>query len=316
MKNILKKMILIRKMEEACAELYTQQKIRGFLHLYIGEEAVATGVFETIRPEDNVVATYREHAHALLKGIPLKSIMAEMFGKEQGCCKGHGGSMHLFSREVNFYGGQAIVSAGLPLAVGLALGNQLQKKDQTTFCFFGEGASAEGDFHESLNLASLWNLPILFCCENNLYAMGTAWDRFSAQTNLIKKVEAYKMYAQTVDGMNVLEVIEKTKQAVNYMQREHKPAFLEFKTYRFKAHSMFDPDLYRPKDEILFWKQHCPIDSLKKFMLESKLISEKEIFQMEQLIDDEIQSACLFAEESPFESVENLLNDVYAKGGL
>jgi pyruvate dehydrogenase E1 component alpha subunit len=303
-------------MEELCAELYTQEKIRGFLHLYIGEEAVATGVFNSIRDQDNVVATYREHGHAYLKGISARTIMAEMYGKQDGCCKGHGGSMHLFSKQNRFFGGQAIVAGGLPLAVGLALGTQMQNEDRLTYCFFGDGATAEGEFHESMNLASLWNLPIVFCCENNLYAMGTALARYSSQLDFVKKSESYNIKAQAVDGMNIFEVVEKTKAAQSYVLNEKKPIFLEFKTYRFKPHSMFDADLYRQKSEIAEWKKKCPIEFYKKMLLEKKLINTDEILQIEEQVESELQDAILFAEASKFEPVSELLKDVYAGGGL
>jgi pyruvate dehydrogenase E1 component alpha subunit len=303
-------------MEELCAELYTQEKIRGFLHLYTGEEAVATGVFNFIHNEDNVVATYREHGHAYLKGISARQIIAEMYGKQEGCCKGHGGSMHLFSEANRFYGGQAIVAGGLPLAVGLALSSKMQNEERLTYCFFGDGATAEGEFHESMNLASLWDLPLIFCCENNLYAMGTAIARYSAQTDLIKKSESYKILAKSVDGMDIYDVIEKTQEAVAYVKKEKKPVFLEFKTYRFRPHSMFDPDLYRQKSEVSEWKKKCCIAFFKKSLLEKKIINLENIMAIEDKVETELQDAISFAESGSFEAVTSLLNDVYAGGGL
>lgn len=250
--RLLYNMMRIRFMEETCAELYTQEKIRGFLHLYIGEEAVATGVLDLINPEDNVMATYREHGHALLKGISAKSIMSEMFGKVTGCSRGRGGSMHLYSSEHRF---------------------------------FGDGAMAEGAFHEAMNLAVLWNLPIIFCCENNLYAMGTALDRHQSQTNLEKKAESYKMATENVDGMNVQEVHRKTAEIINCVRAEKSPFFIEYKTYRFRAHSMFDPDLYRTKQEISFWKARCPIEKLKSEMIEKELIDSLFLQQMQKKLN-------------------------------
>jgi pyruvate dehydrogenase E1 component alpha subunit len=303
-------------MEEVCAELYTQEKIRGFLHLYIGEEAVATGVFSQIDAEDNVVATYREHGHAYLKGISICEIMAEMYGKQEGCCKGHGGSMHLFSRAKHFYGGQAIVAGGLPLAVGLALGAQMQNQSKLTFCFFGDGATAEGEFHEAMNLASLWNLPVIFCCENNLYAMGTALVRYSAQTDLLKKSTSYNMYGQSIDGMNIYEVIEKTQAAVTYAKQDKKPVFLEFKTYRFRPHSMFDPDLYRQKSEINEWKKKCPIEFFKNSLLEKKLLNIDDLNKINEDIEIELQAAVTFAEQASLEPLSELLANVYTAGNI
>ena len=248
--RLLTDMLRVRRMEEKCAELYGATKIRGFLHLYIGEEACASGVLSVLEPRDNIVATYREHGHALFRGIPMTAIMAEMFGKATGCAHGRGGSMHLFDASVRFYGGTAIVGSGLPLAVGLALADTMQRRDGVTACFFGDGASAEGAFHESLNLAALWRLPVLFVCENNLYAMGTALHRAQSQTELATKAAAYNIPSQTVDGMDALAVRDATAEAVAGIRADSRPRFLELRTYRFRAHSMFDPDLYRDKAEI------------------------------------------------------------------
>ncbi|MGA8785556.1 MAG: pyruvate dehydrogenase (acetyl-transferring) E1 component subunit alpha, partial [Polaromonas sp.] len=259
--QLLADMLRIRRMEEKCAELYGAGKIRGFLHLYIGEEACAAGALRALAPDDNVVATYREHAHALLRGVPLRAIMAEMYGKAAGCCRGRGGSMHLFDAARRFYGGNAIVGGGLPLAVGLALADKLQGTRRVTACFFGEGAMAEGAFHEAMNLAALWQLPVLFCCENNLYAMGTALVRSESQTDLCAKAASYKVEAHKVDGMDVRAVHEATHQAAQQVRAGAGPYFLEYATYRFRAHSMFDPDLYRDKAEIEQWKQRGPIHS-------------------------------------------------------
>src|SRR5690349_2444580 len=239
---LLSDMVRVRRMEEKCAELYGEAKIRGFLHLYVGEEAVAAGSLRALADGDAVVATYREHAHALLRGIPMTSIMAEMFGKQEGCSRGRGGSMHLFDTSRRFYGGNAIVAGGLPLAVGLALADHLSDDRAVTVCLFGDGAFAEGEFHESANLAALWNLPVLFCCENNRYAMGTALAREHASTDLAMRAAAYGMVAWTVDGMDVIAVREATDRALEYVRDSGKPCFLELRTYRFRAHSMYDPD--------------------------------------------------------------------------
>lgn len=313
---LLKNMLRVRRMEELCAELYTREKIRGFLHLYIGEEAVATGVLSLVDPVDNVMATYREHAHALLKGISAKSIMAEMFGRVDGCSGGRGGSMHLYSREKRFFGGNAIVASGIPQAVGLALAAQRLRESRKTICFFGEGAIAEGVFYESLNMASLWKIPLLFCCENNLYAMGTGLVRSQAQTDLIKKATIHNISAETVNGMDVLEVVAKTKKALEYISNEKKPYFLEFKTYRFRPHSMFDPDLYREKSELEVWKKHCPIDSFSSSLLSTQIISEDSLKNLKIEIENEMQEAIVFAEKSLEESVNELERHVYLQAGI
>jgi pyruvate dehydrogenase E1 component alpha subunit len=312
---LLKNMMRIRRMEELCAELYTQEKIRGFLHLYIGEEAVATGVMANVRAEDNVIATYREHGHALLKGIPANAIMAEMFGKVDGCSRGRGGSMHLFSSEHRFFGGNAIVAGGIPQGVGLALAAKQLGEDRLTFCFFGEGAMAEGAFHESANLAALWQLPVIFCCENNRYAMGTALARSESETVMADKARAYNIESQAVDGMNVLDCYSKTAAAIAYVKKEPKPYFLEFNTYRFRPHSMFDPELYRKKAEVDEWKKKCPIDSWRNILLADAAITESQLQKIRSEIEQEMQEAVAFAEASSWESLTDLERFVYASGG-
>ena len=252
--ELYREMLRIRRFEERCVELYSATKIRGFLHLYIGEEAIAVGVMQALTPDDGVVATYREHGHALARGVAAASIMAEMFGRLEGCCRGRGGSMHLFDAGCRFYGGNAIVGGGLPIAVGLALADRMQGRQRVTACFFGEGAVAEGEFHESMNLAALWNLPVLFCCENNLYAMGTALERSESETDLALKAAAYEMPAWSVDGMDVLAVEAAARRAAEAIRGGGGPHFLEFRTYRFRAHSMYDPELYREKSEVEVWK--------------------------------------------------------------
>ena len=303
---LLHNMLRVRKMEELCAELYTQEKIRGFLHLYIGEEAVVTGVMSLLRPQDNVMATYREHGHALLKGVSAKSIMAEMFGKVEGCSRGRGGSMHLVSTEKRFFGGNAIVAAGIPQAAGLAFASKKLNEDRQTVCFFGEGAMAEGVFHETLNMAELWKIPVLFCCENNYYAMGTALQRSQAQLDLPKKAKAHNVTADTVDGMNVFEVIEKTKRALDFIKRESRPYFLEFRTYRFRPHSMFDPELYRSKEEVKQWKEKDPINFLIDHMKKNNFLTTDILQELEREVDKEMQEAVNFAEEGAIEPIQNL----------
>ena len=255
--QLLAGMLRIRRLEEKCAELYGAGKIRGFLHLYIGEEAVAAGAMRALAPEDNVVATYREHGQALLRGVSMAKIMAEMYGKREGCSGGRGGSMHLFDAATRFYGGNAIVGGGLPLAVGMGLATKLKREKRVTACFFGDGAVAEGVFHESMNLAQLWRLPVVFFCENNLYAMGTAIERYESQTDLCLKAAAFGMATIKVDGMDVVAVHDAAAKARK--QALEAPVFVELQTYRFRAHSMFDPELYRDKKEIEAWKTRGPI---------------------------------------------------------
>jgi pyruvate dehydrogenase E1 component alpha subunit len=304
--RLLEQMLLIRRFEERCARLYQAEKIRGFLHLYIGEEAVATGVMEVLEPEDAVVATYREHGHALARGMDPGVIMAEMFGKVEGCSRGRGGSMHLFDASTRFYGGNAIVGGGLPLAVGLALADKMNHRPRVTAVFFGEGAVAEGEFHESMNLAALWDLPVLFCCENNLYAMGTALERSQSQTRLALKAAAYEMPAWEVDGMDVMAVERAARKAAGVVRAGGGPHFLEFKTYRFRAHSMFDPELYRDKEEIEDWKERDPIELLRASMVSAGLLDDRAWNEMEERVAAEVDRAVAFAEAGTWEPVEEL----------
>lgn len=314
--NLLTDMLRIRRMEEKCAELYGAGKIRGFLHLYIGEEACAAGALRALGPQDNVVATYREHAHALLRGVPMRAIMAEMYGKAAGCCHGHGGSMHLFDAARRFYGGNAIVGSGLPLAVGLALADKLQGIERVTACFFGEGAMAEGAFHEAMNLAALWQLPVLFCCENNLYAMGTALARSQSQTDLCAKAASYKVSNVKVDGMDVRAVHEATRQALLQVRAGAGPFFLEYATYRFRAHSMFDPDLYRDKAEIEQWKQRGPIHSFTAQLKAAGELTEEAFLAMDASAEAEVADAVAYAEAAEPEPIADLLKDVYTPQGM
>ncbi len=253
--HLLYQMMLIRRFEEKSAELYTKEKIRGFLHLYVGEEAVAVGVMQALTAEDNILSTYREHGHALARGIDAGIIMAEMYGKQEGCSRGRGGSMHLFDAKTKFYGGNAIVGGHLAMSVGMALASKKQKKNNITCCFFGEGAVAEGEFHEAMNLAALWSVPVLLICENNLYAMGTAIKYSHSVTEIEKKGPAYGIETSVVDGMDVLQVEKAAKEAVEKIHATGKPFFLVCNTYRFRAHSMFDAELYRDKTEVDAWKK-------------------------------------------------------------
>ena len=303
-------MLRVRRMEEKCAELYGATKIRGFLHLYIGEEACASGVLRAVGPKDNVVATYREHGHALVRGVPMTAIMAEMFGKATGCARGRGGSMHLFDASRRFYGGTAIVGAGLPLAAGLGLADTMLGRDAVTVCFFGDGAVAEGAFHEALNLAALWQLPVLFVCENNLYAMGTALTRHQSQTDLTVKAASYNMPATSADGMDALAVHAAAVEALASVRDEGGPAFLELRTYRFRAHSMFDPDLYREKAEIEAWKQLDPIPALAGQLRAAGLLDDAGYAALDAAAEAEVAEAVAFAEAAEWAPVDDLLTDV------
>ena len=310
---LMRQMLRIRVFEDRCYQLYGQMKIRGFLHLYNGEEAVAVGALTPLRDSDAIVATYREHGHAIVRGIPMTRVMAELYGKQSGCSRGRGGSMHLFDAERRFFGGNAIVAGGLPIAVGLALAAKLQARTDVAVCFFGDGAVAEGEFHESLNLASLWTLPVLFICENNLYAMGTALQRAQAETDVTAKAGAYRIEARTVDGMDVLAVESTVRDAVAKMRRDGAPALLEMRTYRFRAHSMFDPQLYRDKAEIEAWQKKGPIVTLSTRLRASGLMSEDDYQRLERDALTEVDAAVQFAESAPWEAVSDLERYVYAE---
>ena len=308
-------MLRIRRMEEKCAELYGATKIRGFLHLYIGEEACAVGAMHALNVEDNVVATYREHGHALVRGMPMNSIMAEMFGKVSGCSRGRGGSMHLYDASRRFYGGNAIVAGGLPLSVGLALADAMRHTPRVTACFFGDGAVAEGAFHEAMNLAALWKLPVLFCCENNLYGMGTAVARAQAQTDLCAKAASYTVPSARVDGMDVLAVYQATRDAAAHVRAGNGPFFLEYRTYRFRAHSMFDPELYRDKAEVEEWKLRDPIDGFAARLRAEGLLDDAALDALDAVAQAEVAASVDFAEAAEWEAVEDLLVDVTTPGG-
>lgn len=314
-RELLAQMVLIRQFEEKCVELYSAGAIRGFLHLYIGEEANAVGVMQALKSDDAVVATYREHGHALARGIPAGAVMAEMFGKAQGASRGRGGSMHIYDSATRFYGGNAIVGGGLPLAVGLALADKMQGRDRVTCCFFGEGASAEGEFHESLNLAALWNLPVLFVCENNLYAMGTALERSESQTSVYRHAESYDVPAEEVDGMDVVAVEAAARRACDKIRKEGGPYFLENKTYRFRAHSMFDAELYRDKAEVEEWKTRGPIVTFTERLKGEGLLEEGDLQAIESAADAQVAQAVVFAEQGDWEPLGDLTRDVYTPAG-
>jgi pyruvate dehydrogenase E1 component alpha subunit len=308
-------MLRIRRFEEKCAELYSATKIRGFLHLYIGEEAVAVGVMQALESDDAIVATYREHGHALARGVSPGAIMAEMYGKQEGCSRGRGGSMHLFDASTRFYGGNAIVGGGLPLAIGLALADKMQNRQRVTACFFGEGAVAEGEFHECMNLAALWKLPVLFCCENNLYAMGTALKRSESEIDLCLKATSYEVPAWPVDGMDVVAVEEAAQRAAAAVRAGGGPYFLEFRTYRFRAHSMFDPQLYRDKQEVEAWKERDPLNTFQVRLREQGLLEDADLARLEEEVAAEITRAIEFAEAGTWEPLEDLTKYVYSERG-
>jgi pyruvate dehydrogenase E1 component alpha subunit len=307
---MLRAMLRIRRFEERCAEDYAASKIRGFLHLYIGEEAIAAGIIPALDARDAVVATYREHGHALLRGISADAILAEMYGRSGGCSRGRGGSMHLFSRPHRFFGGHGIVGGGLPVAVGIALADKLRGTRGVTAVFFGEGAAAEGEFHESLNLAALWKLPVLFVCENNLYAMGTALERSESEPEIHKQAAAHRIGAEVVDGMDVVAVSDAANQAIERVRETSAPWFLECMTYRFRPHSMFDPELYRDKAEVAEWRKRCPIETFTRRF--AGVIGPTDLASIEAEVATEIAQAVAFAEASPLEPVEDLTRDVRA----
>ena len=310
--HLFHQMLLIRRFEEKSAEMYTQSKIRGFLHLYIGEEAVAVGVMQALTDDDYVLATYREHGHALARGMDPGAIMAEMYGKQEGCSRGRGGSMHLFEGK-KLYGGNAIVAGHLSMAVGMALASKKQKKNNLACCFFGEGAAAEGEFHEAMNLAALWQVPVLFVCENNFYAMGTALQYTHAETHLERKGAAYDIETVVVDGMDVLAVERTTRQAVEKIRATGEPFFLVCNTYRFRAHSMFDAELYRDKSEVEEWKKRDPILRFRDDLIAQKIITEQDMQELETRVEAEVQKAVDFAEAGTWEPVEELTKFVYSE---
>ena len=311
-----REMFRIRRFEEKCAELYSGGKIRGFLHLSIGEEAVSAGALQALRSDDAVVATYREHGQALARGIPATALMAEMFGKQEGCSRGRGGSMHVFDAARRFFGGNAIVGGGLPIAVGLALADRLAARTRVTACIFGDGAVAEGEFHESLNLAALWRLPVLFLCENNLYAMGTRINRALAQTDVCRKAEALGVPAASVDGMDVFACEDATRAAADRIRAGEGPLFLEFRTYRFRAHSMFDPELYRDKREVEEWRARDPVPAVRQLIVAGAVADPTALEAVEREVEEEIAAAVAYAEAGTWEPVEQLTRDVYTPKAL
>lgn len=305
-------MVLIRRVEESAAELYQQGKIGGFLHLYIGQEAVSTGLISARKPQDRVITAYRDHGVAINCGIPAREVMAELLGKATGISKGKGGSMHMADVNRNFWGGHAIVGAHLPLAAGLALGDQYQKTNGVTICMFGDGASNIGFFHEALNLSKVWKLPVLWVCENNQYGMGTAIDRASAVSEIVQKACGYGMKADQENGMDVIAVHDKAKEMIEKIRAGDGPMFLEYMTYRFRGHSMGDPERYRKSAEVKRWELDDPIGIFFDYLIKNKISTESGLKKIEKATEDEVLDAVQFAEESPEPAPEELFTDIYA----
>ena len=310
--HLLYQMALIRRFEEKAAEMYARGRVKGFLHLYIGQEAVAVGLMSKLRPDDYIYSHYREHGHALARGLEAKRIMAELFGKATGVSRGLGGSMHLFDVSKRFMGGYAIVGGQLPLACGTALACKRLGTDSATVAIFGDGTVNEGVFHEALNLASVWKLPVLFLCENNLYGMGTGVARASVPIEIYKRGECYDMPSEQVDGMNVLEVQKRVAAALDHIRAGKGPYFLEAKTFRFRGHSMADPELYRDKEEVARWRLTDPLHVYKEALLQAGQLTQDDFDRLEQRVEAEIEDAVRFAEESPFPAVDTLTDHVYA----
>jgi pyruvate dehydrogenase E1 component alpha subunit len=310
--DLYRQMLLVRRFEEKAAEAYSMGKIGGFCHLYIGQEAVAIGAISAIRTDDYVLTSYREHGHAIVKGISADAVMAELFGKAGGCSRGKGGSMHMFDRNVNFLGGHAIVGGQIPLATGVAFASKYRGTDQVTLCFFGEAAVNQGAFHESLNMAQLWKLPCIYICENNQYGMGTSLDRAMSFQNIAEKARAYEIASEFVDGMDVLAVREATARAVERARKDYLPTLLEVRTYRFMGHSMSDPGSYRTRAEIEKHQERDPVKIFASSLMEKGIIDDAALAAMEKGIAEEVEHSLRFAEESPQPAPEELYTDVYA----
>ena len=308
----LRQLLRVRRFEERSAQEYSAGRIRGFLHLCIGQEACAVGVVGQLAADDPVVSHYREHGHALVRGVPARAVMAEMFGRREGCSHGRGGSMHLFDVGRHFYGGNAIVAGGMPLAAGLALADQRLGRRRVTACFLGDGSVAEGAFHETMNLASLWRLPVLFVCENNLYAMGTALARHQAQPDLAAKAAAYRMRAGVADGMDVEAVARAAARAAAEVRAGEGPFFLELRTYRFRPHSMYDPELYRDRAEVDAWRARDPLPRLEARLRALGALDDAGRAALEREVEAEVEDAVAFAAAGTLEPVEALLDDVVA----
>ncbi len=310
--DLYRQMVLIRRVEERAAELYQQGKIGGFLHLYIGQEAVSTGLVAARQPQDRMITAYRDHGVALNVGMTADEVIAELLGKATGCSQGKGGSMHMADVEKNFWGGHAIVGAHLPIAAGMALGDQYAGSDGATICMFGDGATNIGFFHEGVNLSKVWNLPVLWVCENNQYGMGTTIERASAVSEIRQKAEGYGIPNARVDGMDVMAVREATLKALEHIRSGKGPYFLEIMTYRFRGHSMGDPERYRESSEIKKWQENDPIGIYRAYLMKEKIATEKELDAIDEHVLEEVQAAVQFAESSPEPEPSALFEDVYA----
>lgn len=306
-------MVLIRRAEERGAELYQAGKIGGFMHLYIGQEAVSTGLIAAREPRDRVITAYRDHGVAINCGISTGAMMAELLGKATGTSKGKGGSMHMADTTKNFWGGHAIVGGHLPVAAGLALGDQYAENDNVTICMFGDGATNIGYFHEAVNLSKTWGLRVLWVCENNQYGMGTSVERASAVSDIRKKADGYAMKNSEVDGMDVMKVYEAAKEAIEFVRKNGEPYFLEVNTYRFRGHSMGDPERYRKAEEVKKWQENDPIGIFNKYLLDKKIATRKQLDEIEARAEDEVNKAVEFAENSPEPSMEELFTNVYVE---
>ena len=313
LKELYKKMLLIRIFENTAAQMYLRGKISGFTHLYNGEEAVAVGSISALFDKDYIVSAYRDHGHALARGANPKSVMAELFGKKTGLCHGFGGSMHLFDQQIRFMGGYAIVGGGIPIAAGLGLSINYKNEDLICACFFGDGAVNQGAFHESLNLAKLWSLPVLFICENNLYGMGTEVMRATSISEIYKRAEAYNIPSQEINGMDVLEVYRTVNEVSKKIRRGLGPYFIEMKTYRYKAHSMADPDRYRTIEEEDVWKERDPINAFAKQLVDGGVFTTYELQEIKMQVEAEIEDAVKFADESPAPRLEDLYKYIYVE---
>ena len=314
--HMLYQMVLIRRFEEKAAELYlTERKIGGFCHLYIGQEAVGVGAMTPLKNEDYVFSSYRDHGHAIIKGMTPSEVMAELFGRIGGCAKGKGGSMHMFSKKVNFLGGHGIVGGHIPLATGTAFASKYRNDGRVTVCFLGEASVNIGAFHESLNMASLWKLPVIYICENNGYGMGTAVERAASRIDLAEKAKSYNMEGVSVDGQDLLAMYDVTNQAVERARRQSLPTFIEARTYRFVGHSISDPPhgVYRTKDEVEDYKGRDPIKTFSAMLLEHEMIKESDMKEIETRVKAEVDEAVRFADESPIPPPEELYTDVYAQ---
>jgi pyruvate dehydrogenase E1 component alpha subunit len=305
-------MVLIRLVEEHAAQLYQQGKVGGFLHLYIGQEAVSTGLISARKPQDRVITAYRDHGVAINCGIPAKQVLAELLGKVTGCSKGMGGSMHMADVKKNMWGGHAIVGAHLPMAAGLALGDQYRKSDGVTICMFGDGATNIGYFHEALNLSKVWKLPVLWVCENNLYGMGTAVERASAVSEIRQKAEGYQIPNRRVEGMNILDVRQAALEALEFIRGGNGPYFLEIVTYRFRGHSMGDPERYRKSDEVKKYQENDPIGIYRNILTSQGIATDAELESLDQRAEDDALAAVQFAESSPEPGPEMLVANIYA----